>query len=181
MSRASSAGSLRGAPTPSLARRRSLRSFSLPQYRSPGSRFQRLRRRPPSTAAAPHPPPSEVVNAYRPFSGGVSLRPRGDFSMSQSMWVPGALALACFASTVHAASDAELTEIRAQIKDLKETYEARIQALERRVKEAGAKAEGVVPPTQSSAGASAGAQAPADAAGAPSAPPAATASVAAAP
>ena len=49
----------------------------------------------------------------------------------------GACALAMtLASPVHAATDAELDEIRAQIRQLKESYEARIQALEQRVKEA---------------------------------------------
>src|SRR5947208_2177190 len=67
MSRASSAACLPAARMPSSAQLRCPRSFSLPQYRSPGSRFQGPRRRPPSTAAAPHPLSSEVVNAYRRF------------------------------------------------------------------------------------------------------------------
>jgi hypothetical protein len=45
--------------------------------------------------------------------------------------VRSALALALLmAFDVHAATDADLAEIRARIRQLKESYEARIQALE---------------------------------------------------
>jgi hypothetical protein len=55
--------------------------------------------------------------------------------------MPGALALAiCAAPAAHAASDADLAEIRAQIRELKSSYESRIQALEQRLREAEAKA-----------------------------------------
>jgi len=55
--------------------------------------------------------------------------------------VRGALALALALSpAAHAATDADLAEIREQIRQLKESYEARIQALEQRLKEAEAKA-----------------------------------------
>jgi hypothetical protein len=55
-------------------------------------------------------------------------------------WAPGALALALLAApAAHAASDAELDEIRAQIRELKSSYESRIQALEQRLREAEAK------------------------------------------
>ena len=73
--------------------------------------------------------------------------------MSRSIGMAGAFALAgllpCHAL---AATDADLAEIRAQIKQLKESYEARIQALEERLKEAEAKgasarpAEATAPP-----------------------------------
>jgi len=52
-----------------------------------------------------------------------------------------ALALALFmAVDVHAATDADLAEIRDQIRQLKQSYEARIEALEQRLKTAEAKA-----------------------------------------
>ena len=64
--------------------------------------------------------------------------------MSKSVLVPGAFALALFtASAAHAAGDADLAEIREQIRQLKESYESRIDALERRLKEAEAKSAGV--------------------------------------
>lgn len=53
----------------------------------------------------------------------------------------GALALAMLSPLgVHAASDAELAEIRNEIRNLKASYEQRIQALEQRLKEAEARA-----------------------------------------
>jgi hypothetical protein len=61
--------------------------------------------------------------------------------VSKFMWVPSASALALLflislPSPVRAASDADLAEIREQIRQLKESYEARIQALEQKLKEA---------------------------------------------
>jgi len=57
----------------------------------------------------------------------------------------GAVALTlALAGDVHAASDAELAEIREQIKQLKSSYEARINALEQRLNEAQA-AKGAAP------------------------------------
>jgi len=54
--------------------------------------------------------------------------------------VRSALALALvMAADVHAATDADLAEIRAQIRQLKESYEARIEALEQRLQAAEAK------------------------------------------
>jgi hypothetical protein len=51
--------------------------------------------------------------------------------------VRGAFALALLiAADVHAATDADLADIRDQIRQLKESYEARIQALEQRLKDA---------------------------------------------
>ena len=61
--------------------------------------------------------------------------------MSPSVGMVSALALACMlSSAAYAATDADLAEIREQIRQLKDTYEARIQALEQRLKEAEAKA-----------------------------------------
>jgi len=55
--------------------------------------------------------------------------------------VRSAFALALLIATdVHAATDADLAEIRDQIRQLKESYEARIQALEQRLKDAETKA-----------------------------------------
>ena len=51
--------------------------------------------------------------------------------------VTAALAAAlCFTLPAHAANDADLAEIRAQVKQMKETYEQRITALESRLAEA---------------------------------------------
>jgi hypothetical protein len=63
-----------------------------------------------------------------------------------------ALAL-CIPTTALAATDAELAEIRDQIRQLKENYEARIQALEQRLKDAGAKSATApaAPPTAAQA------------------------------
>ena len=73
--------------------------------------------------------------------------------MSRSIGLAAAFALAgLLPCHVLAATDADLAEIRAQIKQLKESYEARIQALEERLKEAEAKgasarpAEAAAPP-----------------------------------
>ena len=55
--------------------------------------------------------------------------------------VPGALALALlFVAESRAATDADLDQIRNEIRDLKASYEARIKALEQRLKDAEAKA-----------------------------------------
>ncbi len=61
--------------------------------------------------------------------------------MSRFIRMPSALALALLLPPhAWAASDADLDEIRAQIRELKSSYEARIQALEQRLKDAEAKA-----------------------------------------
>ncbi len=60
--------------------------------------------------------------------------------MSIPMLACSAFVLALFmAADVHAATDADLAEIRVQIRQLKENYEARIQALEQRLTDAEAK------------------------------------------
>ena len=59
--------------------------------------------------------------------------------MAKPSFVPRALCTALALSLsppLYAASDADLAEIREQIRQLKETYEARIQALEQRLKDA---------------------------------------------
>ena len=60
--------------------------------------------------------------------------------MPSPLLARSALALALFmAADVHAATDADLAEIRDQIRQLKQSYEARIDALEQRLKAAEAK------------------------------------------
>jgi hypothetical protein len=82
--------------------------------------------------------------------------------------VRSALALALvMAADVHAATDADLAEIRAQIRQLKETYEARIEALEQRLQAAEAKSAA---PSVAVAPAPAPAPDPVVAANAPAAP-----------
>jgi hypothetical protein len=68
--------------------------------------------------------------------------------MSRNLAVFGAFALVLLAMpAAHAATDADLAEIRDQIRQLKETYEARIQALEQRLKDAETKAAPASPAT----------------------------------
>ena len=63
--------------------------------------------------------------------------------MTRHVVVSGAFALAlAAASAAHAATDADLTQIRDEIRQLKESYEARIQALEQRLKDAEARTAG---------------------------------------
>jgi hypothetical protein len=65
--------------------------------------------------------------------------------MSTIKW-PAALALALLgAPGAHAASDSDLDEIRAQIRELKSGYESRIQALEQRLRDAEAKSVQAAP------------------------------------
>ena len=62
---------------------------------------------------------------------------KGVLMVSRYFGWAGAFALAgLLPYEAHAATDADLAEIRAQIQQLKESYEARIQALEERLKEA---------------------------------------------
>jgi hypothetical protein len=65
--------------------------------------------------------------------------------MSKLVCAAGALALATLAPASRAASDADLTEIRKQIQSLKDDYEARIHALEEKLKDAEAKAAAPAP------------------------------------
>jgi hypothetical protein len=68
--------------------------------------------------------------------------------MSNSLWASGALALTLLTPNLGvAATDADLAEIRDQIRQLKESYEARIQALEQRLKEAEARTAPAPPAT----------------------------------
>ena len=59
--------------------------------------------------------------------------------MTRHVVASSAFALALVSSAVHGATDADLTQIRDEIRQLKESYEARIKALEERLKEAEAK------------------------------------------
>ena len=84
------------------------------------------------------------------------------------------------AADVHAATDADLAEIRDQIRQLKESYEARIQALEQRLKAAEAKPADAVPTAPSAAAVAAPAVATAPAASAAAGvPPAASSGISA--
>ncbi len=87
--------------------------------------------------------------------------------MPPSVGMASALALACMlSSAAYAATDADLAEIRDQIRQLKESYEARIQALEQRLKEAEANSAKAQPAAATAPPATAVAAAP------PAAPPA---------
>ena len=107
--------------------------------------------------------------------------------MSRSIGLAAAFALAgLLPCEALAATEADLADIRAQIRELKESYEARIQALEQRVKEAEAKsasarpAEVAIPPVTAAAAAppaSPAPSAPAPASPASSAPASASANV----
>jgi len=66
--------------------------------------------------------------------------------ISRFVLAAGALALVVLSPTAAAATDADLAEIREQIRQLRESYEARIQALEQRLKDAEAKS--AAPATQ---------------------------------
>jgi hypothetical protein len=86
---------------------------------------------------------------------------RGASIVSWYVVVPAAVAAALsFAHPAHAASDADLEAIRAEVRQLKQVYESRIGALEARLKDAEARA------AQAAVSASAGA-APATAAASP--------------
>src|SRR5947209_5764657 len=69
-----------------------------------------------------------------------SSRLNGGLMLKHMGWA-GALALVLWHPSAQAASDADLDEIRAQIRELKSNYEARIQALEQRLREAEQKAQ----------------------------------------
>ena len=89
--------------------------------------------------------------------------------MSPFARMAGAFALACMLpSSGYAATDADLAQIRDEIRQLKEAYEARIQALEQRLKEAEDKAAKAQPAEPATPAAASVATAPA---AAPSAPP----------
>src|SRR5258706_7587718 len=73
--------------------------------------------------------------------GGERLSRREESSVFKIMLSSGAFALALlFPMVARAATDNDLAEIRKQIRELREAYEARIQALELRLKEAEQKA-----------------------------------------
>ena len=67
--------------------------------------------------------------------------------MSKSILMHGALALALVTSpAAQAATDADLADIREQIRQMKDSYEARIQALEQKLKDAETKFASAPPP-----------------------------------
>ena len=75
--------------------------------------------------------------------------------MSNYFKLPGACALALLlAPGAWASSDADLDEIRAQIRELKSSYETRIQALEQRLREAESKAAQAPAPAPSASSSS---------------------------
>ncbi|HYT97515.1 MAG TPA: hypothetical protein VEO36_09355, partial [Casimicrobiaceae bacterium] len=77
--------------------------------------------------------------------------------MSRQLWASALLASSlALPSIAAAATDAELADIRAQIKEMKETYEARIRALEERLKAAETTAPSVPAPGPVAAQASSG-------------------------
>jgi hypothetical protein len=79
--------------------------------------------------------------------------------MSKLACAAGALSLALLAPAARAASDADLADIRKQIQSLKDEYEARIRALEEKLKDAQARSAAPAPapsPLPSSGGANAG-------------------------
>jgi hypothetical protein len=91
--------------------------------------------------------PAIVDGAYRSFEGDHVAKPS---------LVPRAFSLALallLSPPLYAASDAEVAEIREQIRQIRESYETRLQALERRLKDAeAAKAkEAAVAPTPAAA------------------------------
>src|SRR5215471_13462767 len=93
--------------------------------------------------------------------------------MSRFILASGVFALALLVPpAARAATDADLADIREQIRQLKESYEARIQALEQRLKEAETKTAPAAQPAATS---------PAAAAQTPAAQPSGAPPVAAAP
>jgi hypothetical protein len=75
--------------------------------------------------------------------------------MSKHPCAVAALAIATLAPAAHAATDADLGEIRSQIQSLKNEYEARIRALEEKLKDAETRAAAPAPapsPTTANAG-----------------------------
>jgi hypothetical protein len=81
--------------------------------------------------------------------------------MTRHLAATGALALALLAiPAAHAATDADLAQIRGEIRQLKESYEARIQALEQRLKDAEARTAAPAPASAPAAPAVASAPAP---------------------
>jgi hypothetical protein len=72
--------------------------------------------------------------------------------MHRFAFAPCAIALAlAHSSAAMAAGDADLAEIREQIRQLKESYEARIQALEQRLKSAESKSAAAAPAAEAAA------------------------------
>jgi hypothetical protein len=78
-------------------------------------------------------------------------------------WAAAALCAFAFgvAADARSATDAEIAEIRGQLKELRDSYEARIGALERKLREAEARATAATPDSASTATGPAAASAPA--------------------
>src|SRR6266851_468688 len=133
--RASSARYSRVVPTQwQAALHRCHRRLSIRAALESGSRRSRSRR-PPTTPVAPRRRSSSPFGCAVAYGIGPSWLE--ECYMSKFIWMHGALALAMFIPfPAWAASDADLAEIREQIRQLKESYEARIQALEQRLKDA---------------------------------------------
>src|SRR6202022_1418006 len=119
------------------------RRLSIQAALGSGSRRSRSRR-PPTTPAAPRRRSSSPFGCAVAYGIGPSWVE--ECYMSKFIWMHGALALA-MSFPAWAASDADLAEIREQIRQLKESYEARIQALEQRLKQAEAATPGVPAPS----------------------------------
>ena len=91
----------------------------------------------PTTGAAPRLSSSRSLSERRDSFAAPVHPTRGASTVSRKFLASGALALALFAAPpASAASDADLAQIRDEIRQLKENYEARIQALEARLKDA---------------------------------------------
>src|SRR5205807_1394079 len=106
------------------------------------SRAPRPRSRAPSSprAAARLPPPSSDV-AGAVFPAALPFHDPRRTTVFRHAFFRRALALAfLFAPSAWAAGDPDIDAIRKEINDLKSTYEARIQALEQRLKDAEARA-----------------------------------------
>ena len=68
--------------------------------------------------------------------------------MTRNLAATGAFALALLAaSAAHAATDADLAQIREEIRQMKASYEARIEALEQRLKDTEARTVAATPPS----------------------------------
>src|SRR5258706_10468138 len=139
--RATSASS---APASRARQRPRCRRCRRRRRRLPRPRRSTNRARPPRRAwhSAPRllPASSEAGPARRRFAAASLHHDPRRFAVSKYLRAPRAFALALLlAPNAWAASDADLDEIRAQIKELKSSYETRIQALEQRLKEAEAK------------------------------------------
>ncbi len=106
----------------------------------------------PRTRAAPHPRFSDCAGTLSPRAMTVFVHERRVATCHRFAFAPCAIALALVhSSAAMAAGDADLAEIREQISQLKESYEARIQALEQRLKSAESKSTTAAPAAEAAA------------------------------